>query len=128
MTDFAFVNSCLMAAVVAVLMLVIFTLRRHLGARWIAWGFEALLLTVLLRRVDEIGLRFGVDLFDQTASMILSWFVVGVLSASFVHAWRRRQAIKRVEADLLARAEYLETMRRHAERGTNWDHQRHLIL
>lgn len=124
--DFAFLNSCAMAIVVFVLMTIVLTLRKHLGPRWIAWGFEALLLTILLRRVDEIGLQFGIDLFDRTANILLSWLVIIVLGILFTKAWKRRYEIKRIEAGLKAREEYLEMLRKNHEHGLNWDRSHHL--
>jgi hypothetical protein len=122
-SDVLFVNSCVQAVVVLVLMLVIFVVRKRVGARWVYLGFEALLLTILLRRIDEIGVRFGLDVFNQTAGSILSWIVIGTLLVAFLNVWRRRAEIKRVEAGLKAREEYLETLRRNAERLQSWDHQ-----
>lgn len=98
--DIYFFNSLAQFLVLAVIMTVIFALRKSVGSRAILLGFEMLLLTVLLRRMDEIGSYFGVDVFERTALAILSWVVILVLLLALVQVWRRRLLIKHI-ADIL---------------------------
>lgn len=113
--DIYFFNSLAQFLALALLMIVIFVLRKAVGSRAMLIGFELLLLTVLLRRVDEIGLYFGVDVFDRTALAILSWSVILVLTIALGQVWRRRAAIRRIAEMLRQRENYAETLRRNDE-------------
>lgn len=119
--DIYFFNSLAQFLALALLMTVIFVLRKSVGSHAMLIGFELLLLTVLLRRVDEIGLYLGLDVFDRTALAILSWIVILVLTIALVQVWRRRVAIRHIAEMLRQRENYSETLRRNGDDLQAWN-------
>jgi len=92
-----------MAIALIILMVLFFTVRKLIGVDWIVWSFELLLLTVLLRRLDEIANSLGFDLLDQYWSIALSWVVVIILSVTLVKLLHGRDEFKRREKKILER-------------------------
>lgn len=113
--DIYFVNSCAQTVALAVLMAVIFRLRKSIGSRGMFIGFEVLLLTIVLRRIDEIGVVYGVDVFDRPALAILTWIVIFIFMGAFIGAWRRRMEIQKIEEMLRTRNRYQEALRQGQE-------------
>lgn len=110
--DIYFWNSCAQFVVLVFVMVVIGVAHRSIGSREIVIGFEALLLTVLLRRIDEVAIYFGIDVFDRPAMTILTWIVIFIFMVAFWETWRRRREIRHIEGMLKRRERYQETLRK----------------
>lgn len=121
--ELAFVNAVAQGLVVAALMLVICAVRQQIGSRGIIVGFELLLLTIMLRLINELAPLFGLGQFAQTDMAVLTWIAIVVLFVSFVAMWKRRFYIRRIETSFIEQERKLEQMRRESERGMSWDHQ-----
>lgn len=103
---------------VALLVMIVRT-RKTLGAAWISWGFGLLVLSVLLRRLDDLSGLFGFELINRPASLLLSCIVIGVLLVGFMQVYRRRGTIKVHEKQIA----WLEKLRGNDERrGHAWNH------
>lgn len=81
-------NAWAMSIAIMSLMIAFFASRKEIGVRWIVWTFELLLLTVLIRRIDELSHSLGMNLIDQVSGILLSWAVVVILAVTFVRLWR----------------------------------------
>jgi preprotein translocase subunit YajC len=103
-----------------VLMVVVFHYRKRTGALWVTLVLEDFIAIVLVRRIDEIGAFFGIDVISPEMNSILTWLVFVIVPSCF---WRSAIQRQRVEQD--PRVLALEQMRTESETRTrsHWDHQ-----
>ena len=120
--DLASLNTFALALVIIALMIIIGVTRKHIGARWITVTLELLLLSILIRRLDEISNMIGLDLIDQVSSIVLQWLVLLIMVYEFAAAWKRRRELRRIETKLREREAELEALRKTAEYGIGWDY------
>ena len=98
--------------------------RRLLGVPWISLIFFLLLLSILFRRADDLGALFGIDVISPTASLILSWLVIGVLAWGKWQVHRNARIIRMMSQVHVDKILELEEMRYRDEKkiGYSWDH------
>lgn len=113
--DIFFVNALAQFIAIAALMIIIFALRKSIPQRVILVGFEALLFTVLLRRVSEIGTYLGISLFSRAALAILSWIVIFIIFYAFVRVWRRRVLLHHIAKTIKTGEKYTEVLKQNGD-------------
>ena len=97
--DLRVINTCILTVAAFVGMVIIFALRKRVGVMWLVIAIEVLLLTFLIKRIDVIGLWFGLDIISQDVNdFVVSWIVIIALYASFIKLWQRRREIGQIEA------------------------------
>lgn len=113
--DIFFINAVAQFIAIATLMVIIFALRQSIPQRVILVGFEALLLTVLIRRVSEIAAYLGISLFSRAALAVLSWVVIGIIYYAFVRVWRRRVLLHHIDQMMKTSERYTEVMKQNGD-------------
>lgn len=91
-----FFNAIAQLVVTSVLLVIMIVLRKGVPQRALLLGVWLLSLSAVLHRIDEIGLYFGVDVFNRTAASVLSWIVIGILYYTFAQIWQRHAAFGRI--------------------------------
>lgn len=113
--DIFFINAVAQFIAIATLMVIIFALRQYIPQRVILVGFEALLLTVLIRRVSEIAAYLGISLFSRAALAVLSWVVIGIIYYAFVRVWRRRVLLHHIDQMMKTSERYTEVLKQNGD-------------
>lgn len=113
--DIFFVNSIAQSIALIALMVIIFALRKSIPQRIILVGFEALLFTVLLRRVSEISAYFGISLFSRAALAVLSWIVIAIIFYAFARIWRRRVLLRHIAKMMQTSEKYTEVLKQNGD-------------
>jgi len=121
-------NWLAMIGVLLILMAVVIHDRHLIGVSWISLVFFLLLLSIFLRRVDDLGALFGVDIFSSDVSLLLSWCVIGTLAYGKWKVHQNARNIRELQETKLDLITDLEKMRAHDEQGVgySWDHITHI--
>ena len=101
----------------------------RVGALWLRLALIDVLAAMLVRRVDTIGLFFGVDLITDLVSNLVVFLAILTVVFAFIAAWLRRSYLMRAERerqyDLQTRhnktIDTLENMRAEDEKGCGYD-------
>lgn len=119
--DIRVVNTLALTLATVIGMVVMFALRRHIKFFWFTYSIEALLFSLLIRRLDVIGSWFGIDVISQDVNdFVISWAVIVTLYISFHKIWVRRKAIDEIEALHQRNAERLARHERRMAEMLPW--------
>ena len=113
--DIYFVNSLAQSLALVVIMIVIFVLRKSGGSRAMLIGVELLLLTILMRRIDEVGMYFGVDVFGRPVLVMLSWIVILILLFGAIQTGRRRILLRHITDMIKKNEKYAEALQKNGD-------------
>lgn len=113
--DIYFINSLAQAAFLIAVMIIMFAFRRLINQRSMSIGIEALMLTVLMRRVSEISAYFGVITFSRPALVILSWIVIFILLIAAVQMWHRHDVFKHISRKIKTSERYAEILQQNRD-------------
>lgn len=100
-----------------ILMGLVWVYRDRLGPRVIWLMKEIILLSVVARRIDDLGLLSGLDLLSPLAGHLLTGLLLLAVGLSLIRFAR----VDRLWRDRALRIERLEALRRADERGLSWD-------
>lgn len=113
--DIYFINSLAQALFLIVVMIIMFAFRRLINQRSMSIGIEALMLTVLMRRLSEISAYFGVITFSRPALVILSWIVIVILLIAAVQMWHRHNVFERIARKIKTSDRYVNTLQQNGD-------------
>lgn len=113
--DFFFFNSLVQFIALTVLLVVMFALRKGVEQRALLVCVWLLCLTVLIPRVNEIGVYFGAEVFSRIARVVLTWIVIVILLVTFVHIWQRRVAFGRIAKKIEMSEKYSEVLKQNGD-------------
>ena len=72
--------------------------------------YRFILLSILLRRVDDVLWYFGIDFLGPATPVILSWIATTVLFVAFLKVWIRRNEIAHIVSRLKTSQRYTDAI------------------
>ena len=95
--------------------------RAHRSFNGLARGLVALSLLLAVRTIDDLGHVFGLNVLDDTATLLLSSLVVLVFFLDVQRIYKEHPLREMSRKWRHKREDELEQMREQSERGASWD-------
>lgn len=113
--DIFFVNSLVQFVALTILLIIMFALRKGVTQRALLVCVWMLCLTVMIPRINEIGVYFGAEIFSRAARAVLTWIVIVILFVTFIHIWQRRIVFGRISEKIKTSKKYTETLQKNGD-------------
>jgi len=97
--DAYFINASVQLLIALLIMLAAAIILRHFGSWGLLVMFEGLVLTIVMRRMDELGQYWGIDIIPTWLDkFIISWVLLALISGALLEIYVRRTTIQSLTA------------------------------